>query len=513
MKKTGKVYLIGGGPGDPGLITIKALEAISEADTVIYDRLVNPSLLNRARKDAELIDVGKERGRHIWPQQKINDLLVKLAFQGKIVARLKGGDPFVLGRGGEEALTLYNNNLPFEIIPGISSSVAAPAYAGIPVTHRGVAASFAVITGHEDPAKESSSIKWANLASGMDTLVFLMGMENLGFISSQLIKNGRPSDTPVALISHGTLPSQRTVVGNLENIVKTAQAAGIKAPAVIVVGGVVSLRDKLRWFDNKPLFGKKVLITRPKHQAVKLSELLEREGAQVLEAPAIEIIPNSQAVSRTINKLIDFDWLVFTSANGVSAFFQGLENKGLDARALFHSKVCAIGPATAQALASHGIKADLIPLEYITRGILDSFKGEKIRGKAFLLLRADLATREMEEELEKRGAVVKRLSVYKTILVSTLDKEVKEKLLNGNVDIIIFTSASTIKGFLSLIGKDIKSIGKPVIACIGPVTSDAAEDSGLKADVVAKEHTIEGLIYALKEYVGKSQRSKVRSKK
>lgn len=503
IKKPGKVYLIGGGPGDPGLITVRALEAISEADTIVYDRLVNPSLLNRARKEAELIDVGKVTGRHSWPQQKINDLLVEKASQGKIVARLKGGDPFVFGRGGEEALALYRNNLPFEIIPGVTSSIAAPAYAGIPVTHRRIAASFAVITGHEDPSKENSSINWANLATGIDTLIFLMGMEKLEFISSQLIKNGRSTSTPVAIISHGTLPSQITVVGKLENISKTAYAAGIKAPAVIVVGEVVSLREKLRWFDNKPLFGKKVLITRPKHQATGLSRLLEREGAQVLEAPAIEIIPNSREVNSVIKELIDFDWLVFSSANGVSAFFQGLENKGLDSRALFPSKVCAIGPATSQALASRGIKADLIPSDYTTRGILASFRMKRIRGKAFLLVRADIATSELEEELERRGAMVTRLSVYKTVLASAMDEEVKRELLKGSIDIIIFTSASTVKGFINLVGKNIKNIRVPVVACIGPVTAAMAKDLGFKVDVMAKEHTIEGLIEALKKYLEK----------
>ncbi len=510
LDKTGKVYLIGGGPGDPGLITIRALEAISEADAVVYDRLINPSLLNWARKEAELVDVGKERGRHSWPQQKINDLLVKLASQGKTVARLKGGDPFVLGRGGEEALTLRENNLLFEIIPGVTSAVAAPAYAGIPVTHRGIAASFAVITGHEDPTKEHSSINWANLASGMDTLVFLMGMENLGFISSQLIKNGRPAGTPVALISHGTLSSQKTVVGNLGNIVETAQASGIKAPAVIVVGGVVSLREKLRWFDNKPLFGKKVLITRPRRQSVALSAALEREGAEPVEAPTIEINLNSRVIGNVINRLGDFDWLVFTSANGVAAFYEAVSEKGLDSRVLAGLKICAIGPATAHALASEGVRADLVPAEFSTEGILASLKGKRIAGKSFLLLRADLATTELEDELERRGASVKRLSVYRTVLASKVDDELKEKLAGSGIDIIMFTSASTVKGFYNLMGKDFSSLGNPVIACIGPVTAAAAKKLGLKVDVAAEEHTIDGLIAAVKEYVGKTQKSKVR---
>lgn len=502
-KKQGKVYLIGGGPGDPGLITIRALEVISEADTIVYDRLINPSLLEWAKQEAQLIDVGKARGRHSWPQQKINELLVEEASQGKIVARLKGGDPFVLGRGGEEALTLVKNNLPFEIVPGVTSAVAAPAYAGIPVTHRRIAASFAVITGHEDPTKEASSLNWANLATGMDTLVFLMGMENLGFISAQLIKNGRQADTPVAIISHGTLAAQKTVVGKLDNIVETAKASGIKAPAVIVVGGVVALRDSLRWFDNKPLFGKKILVTRPKHQSMGLSRLLEREGAQVLETPTIEIVERSGEVNRVIKKLADYDWLVFTSANGVSAFYQGLVNKGLDSRILYPVKVCAIGPATAQALASWGIRADLVPSEYSTTGILAGMKGRTIRGKSFLLVRADIATSELEEELKKKGASVERLSVYKTVLASKMDKEVKNELTCGKVDIIVFTSASTVKGFCKLLGKDISSIGKPVIACIGPVTAATAKDARLEVSVVAKEHTVEGLISAMKEHVGK----------
>lgn len=497
----GKVYLIGGGPGDPGLITIRALEAIGEADTVVYDRLANPSLLDWARKEARLIDVGKARGRHSWPQQKINELLVEEASGDKIVARLKGGDPFVLGRGGEEALTLLKKNIPFEIIPGVTSAIAAPAYAGIPVTHRGAASSFAVITGHEDPAKETSSINWANLATGIDTLIFLMGVENLGFIAEQLMKNGRSGNTPAALISNGTLPTQRTVTGRLSTIVEKASAAGIKAPAIIIVGKVVSLRENLRWFDIKPLFGKRALITRPRHQASGLSELLEREGAQVLEAPAIEIAPNPEDVERILNKLGDFHWLIFTSANGVTAFFQGMENKGLDSRALFHSKICAVGPATAQALAARGIKADLVPYEYTTKGIIASFKGKAIKGKTFLLLRADIATGEMEEDLKKRGALVRRLDVYKTVFASSMDEEVKAKLVDGDIDIIVFTSASTVKGFMNLVGKNIENLKKVAVACIGPVTAAAARERGLRVDVVAEEHTAEGLVKALREYV------------
>lgn len=506
LKRQGKVFLIGAGPGDPGLITVKAVEAIGQSDVVVYDRLANPSLLNLAKENTELIDVGKSRGKHSWPQQKINELLVKKASLGKIVARLKGGDPFVLGRGGEEALALYKNNLIFEIIPGVTSAVAAPAYAGIPVTHRTASSSFAVVTGHEDSTKEISSINWSKLATGIDTLIFLMGMENLAYIVAQLMKHGRSARTPVALISRGTLPLQQTVTGSLDNIVEKAEKEGIKSPAVIVVGEVVALRNTLRWFDNRPLFGKTVLITRPKHQAAKLTALLEREGAQVLEASTIEIEPNLREVNKVINELAGFDWLVFTSANGVNAFFQGLINKGLDARCLYHARICAVGPATAQSLSSWGIKADLVPPEYSTEGILNTFRGKRIKGKALLLLRADLATGEMEMELEKRGAKVRRLSVYKTNFASNIDVEIAQKLARGDVDIITFTSASTVKGFMNVAGEYIKNIKIPIIACIGPVTSAAAKDFNLKVDLVAREYTIEGLVSALKKYLEKSQK-------
>lgn len=501
----GKVYLIGAGPGDPRLMTIRGLEALGESDAVVYDRLINPGILSWAKEGAELINVGKARGKHSWTQAEINGLLAEEASKGKIVARLKGGDPFVLGRGGEEALALARKDIPFEVIPGVSSAIAAPAYAGIPVTHRKISSCFAVITGHEDPTKEESSLNWEKLATGVDTLIFLMGVENLPYIISNLIKNGRPENTPAAIICQGTLPSQRTVVGNLKDIVKKANRVGLESPAIIVVGEVVSLRDGLRWYDNKPLFGKRVLVTRPHHQARELSQLLEGEGALVLEAPMVEIKPKLEEVNGVPGRLPDFNWLVFTSANGVTFFFNSLENKGLDARALSHLKICAIGLATAKSLALHGIKADLIPEDYSTEGILAKLREREIKGNSFLLLRADLATDELEDALRSRGARVEKIAIYRTSLATEIDEEIKGRMIKDGVDIIIFTSSSTVKGFCNLMGDKLEAFKNAVVACIGPVTASTALEMGLKVDVIAEEHTVRGLINALKEYIANSK--------
>ena len=503
--KTGKVYLVGAGPGDPGLITQKGLESLTQADVIIYDHLLDERLLDSAPLSAERIYVGKWSGEHTREQEEINQLLVRKAKEGKSVVRLKGGDPFVLGRGGEEAEALKDNNIPFEIVPGVSSAVAVPAYAGIPVTHRGLASSFAVITGHEDPGKESPSIAWEKLATGVDTLVFLMGMQNLPKIVSRLIEHGRSPDTPVAVIKEGTSPGQETVVGCLANIVAKVEEHHLSPPAVVVVGEVVGLRDKLSWFDNRPLFGKRILVTRARHQASVLSKLLSEHGAQPIELPAIEIqaTAGTEELDRTISNLGNYQWILFTSTNGVEAFFQRLQNLNLDARALRNLKVGAIGPATARALKERGIIADYVPEVYTSEGILDGLKSWSIAGQRFLLARADIANKELTEGLTRLGAEVHEVVAYRTVSPTEAIRRARELLLSGEIDVITFTSSSTVTNLMSVFDGKEPTIRNAKVACIGHKAAETAARAGLRVDVIASEHTIPGLVAAIEEYFRK----------
>lgn len=362
MTKQGKVYLIGAGPGDPGLLSIKAMECLKAADAVVYDRLADPRILAYARPDAEMVYVGKASANHTMRQPDINKLLVKLAAEGKTVARLKGGDPFVFGRGGEEAIELLEAGLPFEFVPGVTSAIAVAEYAGIPVTHRRVATSFAVITGHEDPTKGESTINWQGLATAVDTLVFLMGVENIPKITQKLIENGRSADTPAAVIRWGTHPEQQTLVTTVGTAAADVAAAGLKPPAIFIVGNVVKLREQLRWYDNKPLFGKTIVVTRARSQASALTKQLEAEGAKVIEAPSIKIVPPETyaPLDEAIKNIHTYKWLVLTSANGVKAFFARLGHAGLDARALAGVKL----PPSAAALPKHCKAAALKPTSF-----------------------------------------------------------------------------------------------------------------------------------------------------
>ena len=366
MEKKGKVYLIGAGPGDPGLLGLKAKECLETADAVVYDRLADPRIIEFCRKDAEMVYVGKASANHTMRQPDINKLLVKLAAEGKTVARLKGGDPFVFGRGGEEAIELLEAGLPFEFVPGVTSAIAVAEYAGIPVTHRHVATSFAVITGHEDPTKGESTINWKGLATAVDTLVFLMGVENIERISSQLIANGRSADCPAAVIRWGTRPEQRTLITTVGQAAADVKATGMKPPAIFLVGEVVKLREQLQWFDNKPLFGKTVVVTRARAQASALTKKLEAQGARVLEVPAIKIVPPADfaPLDKAISEIDTYKWLILTSVNGVEYFFDRLLKADKDSRALCGVKIAAIGSATAEALKGYGITADLIPSAY-----------------------------------------------------------------------------------------------------------------------------------------------------
>jgi uroporphyrinogen III methyltransferase/synthase len=497
--------LVGAGPGDPGLISEKGLQCLSQADVIIYDRLVDERLLGAAPLEAERIYVGKSTKEHTREQGEINQLLVEKARDGNTVVRLKGGDPFVLGRGGEEAEALADRSIPFEVVPGASSAVAVPAYAGIPVTHRNLASSFAVFTGHENTSQASSSIDWEKLTKGVDTLVFLMGMENLPIIVGKLLEYGRPPDTPVAVIKNGTQPEQKTIVGSLKDIEDKVREHRFGPPAVIVVGEVVRLRRKLRWFDNRPLFGKRILVTRAQHQANALNQLLSERGARPVELPVIDIqaTANTKELDRAISNLEQYDWIVFTSVNGVSSFFQRLYELKLDARALKGLKIGVIGPATAKALEIRGIIPDYLPQVYTSQGFLAGLSRQDITGQQFLLPRADIADKELAEAISQLGAEVYEVVVYRTVPVATAIPQVKEMLLSREIDVITFTSSSTVSNLVALFNKEELAANNAKIACIGPKTADTAARVGLKVDIVASENTIPGLVTAIEKYFSK----------
>jgi uroporphyrinogen III methyltransferase/synthase len=506
--KTPKVYLVGAGPGDPGLITVKGRECIANADVVIYDYLAAPSLLKHASGHAELIYVGKKGGEHTLPQDEINALIVAKARENKVVTRLKGGDPFVFGRGGEEAEVLVEAGIPFEIVPGVTSAVAAPAYAGIPLSHRKLTATIAFVTGHEDPGKEESGIDWAALAKGIGTLVFFMGVKNLPRIVAELTRHGRPPETPVALVRWGTTPEQVTVSGTLADIVDRVQQAGLKAPAIIVVGKVVDLRQRLKWFENRALLGKRIAVTRSRDQASDLVKALSELGAECLEFPTIEIVaPDDYTpLDRAIAELPTFDWVVFTSVNGVSGFFERLFSAGKDVRALGHLRTAAIGPATAQRLKSFGLSSDLVPENFRAEAIISAFRREAIQGKAILLPRAQEARQILPEELSAMGATVREVPVYRTRQASTDAQALVQHLEERAFDLITFTSSSTVKNFKALLptGRFADLAAAIPAACIGPVTADTARRLGFDVRIEAQAYTIPGLVEAILGYYAKA---------
>ncbi|WP_425059123.1 Siroheme synthase [Sporomusa carbonis] len=496
---TGMVYLVGAGPGDYGLISAKAITCISQADIIVYDRLADDRLLRHARTDVELIYVGKASSEHTMRQEDINQLLVDKAQENKIVVRLKGGDPFVFGRGGEEALKLVENNIPFEVVPGITSAISVPAYAGIPVTHRGIAASFAVITGHEDPAKAESTIKWDKLATAVDTLVFLMGVENLPYITGKLIEHGRPADTPAAVIRWGTKPEQQVLVTTVGQAAQDVAAKGLKPPAIFIVGHVVTLRDKLAWFDTKPLFGKKILVTRAREQASALIDGLSKLGAHCIEAPSIKIVPPESytLIDAAIAKLKEYQWLIFTSVNGVDHFFGRLAAVGLDTRAI-SAKIAAIGVPTAARLKNHGIIADIVPVEFRAEGIVEVLGPYITSGMKVLIPRALVARDILPEKLTEMGAVVDVVPAYRTVTGDIDRQELAAKLSEGAIDLVTFTSSSTVSNLLNLLGENgAQLVAKAKVACIGPITAETCSDHGIKPDVIAEEYTIKGLIEAI----------------
>ena len=501
----GIVYLVGAGPGDYRLISVKACDCIKEADTIVYDRLADDRLLSYAKKNVELIYVGKASSNHTMRQEDINQLLVDKAKEGKTVVRLKGGDPFVFGRGGEEALLLVENKIPFEIVPGITSAISVPAYAGIPVTHRGVATSFAVITGHEDPTKAKSNMKWDKLATGVDTLVFLMGVENLPHITSKLIENGRSADTPAAVIRWGTKLEQEVLITTVGKAAEDVAIKKMKPPAIFIVGDVVNLREHLAWFDNKPLFGKTVLVTRAREQASALTFKLENLGAKCIEAPVIKIVePESYVdLDNEIEKIADYQWLIFTSANGVEYFFNRLQNQGKDSRAI-KAKVVAIGVATAKALRAQGIIADIVPVEFVAEGIVDAIKDMIKSGDKVLIPRAKVAREVLPQKLRDLGAVVDVATAYQTVIGDVDKAEIIAKIENHEIDLITFTSSSTVTNLIDMLGSEAKKlINSCKTACIGPITAKTCMDNDIEPDGVAADYTIDGLTEVILDMIAK----------
>jgi uroporphyrinogen III methyltransferase/synthase len=510
MLQTGKkgiVYLVGAGPGDPGLMTVRGLECLRRSEVVIYDYLANPAFLREAPA-AEHIYVGKTRGCHHTPQDEINALLAEHAGRGKVVARLKGGDPFVFGRGGEEALFLARAGVPFEVIPGVTAAFAAAAYAGIPVTHRDFTTSLGLITGHEDPAKGMSSLDWEKLATGVGTLVFYMGMANLAVIARQLMAHGRTPQTPVALVRWATLPRQRTLVATLGDVVERVRDADFKPPAIIIVGEVVSLREDLRWFDNRPLSGRTVIVTRAADQAGEFTNLLEAEGARVLECPTIRLVPpeNWDDIDAAIECLTDYDWTIFTSVNAVRFFFGRLTEKGLDARAFGHCRICAVGPKTAASLEPFGIRADMVPADYKGEGVVEAFRSIKIDGRRILFPRADRAREVIPAELAQLGAEVVSPVAYRNITPAKLDGEIIEELAAKRVDCITFTSSSTVSNLAATAGGVVLTelLQDVVVASIGPITSKTCRELGLQVHIEPQEYTLAALTEEIVRFFAKS---------
>ena len=480
------VYLVGAGPGDPGLLTARALELIAAADVIVYDRLIPASALDGARAEAELIYAGKEGGGPSMPQSEIERLLVHAGTSGGMVVRLKGGDPFVFGRGGEEAEALREAGISFEIVPGVTAGVAAAAYAGIPVTHRDAASAVAFVTGHEDPTKPESALDWPALAAFPGTLVVYMGVRQLANIAQRLVAAGRDSGEAAAIIERGTFPDQRVVSGTVATIASVADRAGIRAPAIAVFGPVAALRERLRWFEERPLAGVSVAVTRARSQASGLAARLRELGAAVIEAPAIRIVP----IDGPAPEMSRYDLICLTSPNGVRLLFERLSGAGLDARSLAGSRVAAIGPGTAAELSAHGIRADVVPERYVAEGLVEALADVPV--KRALVARAVEARDLLPDALRARGAEVDVMALYETVAEPLSDSRLQAVV---EADYVTFTSSSTVNFFFDAVGDGLAP--KARLVSIGPVTSAALRERGLEPAVEASQHDVDGLIDAL----------------
>ena len=499
-EKTGKVYLVGAGPGDLGLVTLRAKECIERADVIVYDHLANPEMLAWAREDAEVLYAGKKAGEHALKQDEINKLLVEKAREGKQVVRLKGGDPFVFGRGAEEAKAIVDAGIPFEIVPGITSAIAGPAYAGIPVTHRAENSHVTFFTGHEDPSKIKSAVDYAGLAKLGGTQVMLMGVERIDAITKEMLSHGVRADLPVALVRWATTGRQETLTGTLSDIAKKAVDLGFESPAVAVFGEVVALRKELNWYEHRPLFGKRIVVTRTRKQAGALSSQLRELGADVFELPTIRIEPPTDL--REFAELVQdahlYDWIVFTSPNGVDAFFEIFYKLYDDAREIGGAKIAAIGPATTQRVREFHLHVDLQPDEFVAEAIVREFQKQGgVENLRILLARAEKARDVLPRKLSKLGAIVDEAFAYRTVPETRDITGARRRLLDEGADLITFTSSSTVENFVAL--------GLPwpkgmKVASIGPITSKTAIEHGLKIDIEARRHDIDGLVEAIRKF-------------
>ena len=511
MHGKGAVYLVGAGPGNAGLMTLRGAELLGRADVVIYDALVNLELLRLAPPEAELIYAGKRSSDHAIPQAQLNQLLVDKARAGKCVVRLKGGDPYVFGRGGEEAEELAAAKIHFEVVPGVTSSIAGPGYAGIPLTHRRHCSSFSVITGHEDPEKEEVDVNWDEVAKAPGTKVVMMGVTRIGEIARKLIAGGMKEETPVAMIRWATTGRQQTIQGTLKTIAEVVRQNGFLPPAVTVIGDVVGLRDTLNWFERRPLFGQRIVVTRTRAQASQLTRALLERGAETLEIPTIRTVPptNREAVADALLELNAYDWLVFSSPNGVESFFGFFFKAFHDMRDIGGVRIAAVGPATAAKLRELHLQVDVMPDEYVAASIAHAMaKYESLENLKILLLRAETANPELPEALTALGAIVDDVACYKTIPETEDRNGAAARLLEAGADWITFTSASTVEHFHARFDLPALMARHPhlKLASIGPETSKAIVELGLAPTVEAREHTIDGLVKALESAVRKDAR-------
>ncbi len=502
--KKAKVFLVGVGPGDEQLITQAALECIKKADIIIFDHLMSKSLLDNRKPEAKVIFAGKFPGLHNVPQKDINALLLKYAKNNNIVVRLKGGDPFLFGRGSEEALVLRKAKIAFEIVPGVSSGFAAAAYSGIPLTHRGIASHVTFVTGHEDPTKKESSVDWKKLAALEGTLVVFMGMSRLNITTALLIKHGKAKNTPVCITQWGTLPAQRSVIGTLENISGKVKAKGIIHPAIIIIGNVVLLRKQLNWFEKKPLFGKKILITRPLALAKELSQELELNGAQTITYPLIEVVKEKGLKDvAIIKKFKTADWVLFASRNAVDICFDVLDRQNKDVRFLKDIKFAVLGSKTQNMLRARGIIADIVPKKFYMESLIKEFKKIDVKNKRIFIPHSKQGRPVLVDELSKQGAIIDELFVYHVAAPKTSAKQQFLKLLKQeNFDIITFTSSSCVHQFMRFIGKEKQLIKNQIFAVIGPITKKTLEGYGFKAAIEAKVFTASGLVQAIQKQKG-----------
>lgn len=508
------VYLIGAGPGDPGLISIRGLRCLASADVVIYDHLVHTRLLRYARPDAERIDVGRAAPQPL-EQEAICYLIAEKAREGKVVARLKWGDPFLFDRGGAEALFLHEQNVLFEVVPGIPAAIAAPAYAGIPITYPGGGDTVTFVRGHEDDGRTRPAVDWTSLARLDGTIVSYAGPEQIRHMLSSLLSHGRPADDSAALIYEGTLPTQQTITGTLGDLAETARHGTESRAAILVVGRVAALRDHLRWFDARPLFGKRILVTRPKEQAAELVERLEAIGAEPIEAPMIRIAPPEDfgPLDDACAHASSFDWIIFSSGNAVDAFVDRLLSGHADLRALGGVKLCGVGAVTGEHLARHGLKVDLVPAEYRAEALVQAFDARgNVRGMKILLPRADIGRELVADELRRRGAEVTEVVAYRTIATEAEregDPDIYRMLLERRIDVVTFASASAVRNFVRAIGAEAAAdlLRDVVVASIGPVTAEAAAQHNIKTTVMPAQYTIPALVDAIADYFDKQMKA------